>query len=192
MFGTDEEVAQLAALKCEHVDGLLRFWGDVTSVAGLETIRTVTGQVSIDLPLDDISGLSGLETVGGRISLAELAVPEVDFPALKEVGDDLLLLSLGSAERISLPKLTTVAGNLDISGTPATEIDLDALEHVQENVRISSNSKLPTLNELPSLLEAQSLEIYANDKLPQCEVDAIATRLNVTCEHCTENSAACP
>jgi hypothetical protein len=192
MFGTDEDVAQLAALKCEQVDGPLLFWEDVTSVAGLETIRTVTGYISMNLPLDDISGLSGLETVSGFISLVDLAVPELDFPALKEVGGDLGLLSLDSAERISLPKLTTVGGDLDIGGTPATEIDLDALEHVQGNITISSNSNLPTLNELPSLLEAQSLEIYANEKLPQCEVDAIATRLNVTCEHCTENSAACP
>jgi ferredoxin len=193
-LGSDEEVAQLAALQCERLDGPLIVYGGVTSLAGLETIHTVTRQVAIyDAPeLEDISGLSGLETVGGRILLSVLAVTEIEFQALEEVGAGLLFVSLLSAQHILLPKLTSVREDCDINSTSATEIDLDALEHVSGKMRIFSNPNLTTLNELPSLVEAQSLEIAMNESFPQCEADAIAARLSVACPLCTDNSEVCP
>ena len=193
-YGSDEEVAQLAALKCDRLDGPLIVYGDVTSLAGLETIRMVTSQISIDVhDLDDISGLSGLETVDGRLVLSGLdALTEVEFPALKDVGASLLFVALGSVQRILLPQLTSVGEDCDINGTSATEIDLDALEHVGANMRIFSNPDLQTLNELPSLVEAGSLEIAMNESFPQCEADAIAARLNLSCPLCTGNSDVCP
>ena len=192
-LGSNEDVAQLAALKCERLDGPLIVFGDVTSLAGLETLRVVKSQVSIDgLELDDLSGLSGLETVEGQIVLSGLAVTDVEFPSLKDVGAGLLFVSLGSVQRILLPELTSVGEDCDINSTSATEIDLDALEHVGDNMRIFSNPNLTTLNELPSLVEAQSLEIDLNENLPQCEADAIAARLSLACPLCTDNSEACP
>jgi hypothetical protein len=193
MFGSDARVAELSALKCEIVEGALIFFGDVTSLAGLETIRSVSSQVSIEgAGLDDISGLSGLETVAGRLLLGDLPVTEVEFPALEEVGDELVILSLGSVQRIALPQLTKVGVNVEINSTAATEIDLDALEHVNGNLRISANQNLPTLHELPSLLDAVSLQVDMNPNLPQCEAEAIAARLNLMCLMCTGNSAVCP
>lgn len=192
-FGTNEAVEQVAALKCEMLDSPFIVYGDVTSVEGLETIRIARSQVSVDIPeIDDVSGLSGLERVEGKLVIASVAATEIEFPVLEEVGASLYVVGLGSVQRIRLPKLTTVGEDCDINSTFATEIDLDALERVGTNLRISSNPKLTTLNELPSLVEAQSLEIAKNDELPQCEVDAIAARLGLECDLCAENSEVCP
>ena len=94
----------------------------MTSLTGLESIRQITSQVSIDeVPeLADLSGLSGLENVSGRVLIDAVHMKTVELPALKEVDSYVLIQALGSVERIALPSLTIVKDYVDINNTSAT------------------------------------------------------------------------
>ncbi len=57
---TDDDVAQLAALRCEVIAGSLTVAGtEITSLLGLETLREVTGSLRISSPFGTLSGVDG-------------------------------------------------------------------------------------------------------------------------------------
>lgn len=167
---TADDVARLAALKCQIVQGSLRVSGnEIDTLDGLATIREVTGSFSVQTNDQ----------------------PQIELSALRAVGEDLLFLGLTSAESIQLPSLESVGGRLTITENPSlTSVQLDSLESVTEQLVIGGNDNLLTLNELPSLENLGGFLVTANPKLPQCEVDAIAERVGVDCYPCSGNDTA--
>jgi len=73
---TDDDVARLAAHQCEELDGSLFVNGaldelgssDITSLTGLETLRSVTGSVAVEAPsLADLGGLARARDAGRQL-----------------------------------------------------------------------------------------------------------------------------
>jgi len=200
LLESDEDIARLANYACEEIEGSLQITGSpsgaystVTSLAGLETIRTVTGLIYVDATkLVDIGGLSGLETVGG-LDVNRTGVLSIELPALTNVeSGDLQLISLPKAKTIVAPKLENVAGSFKIvSCGSLSEVQMDALATVDKLV-IGENRELLTVHELPSLVSVRrDVSIEGNTRLPQCEADAIFQRIGKRCSSaCLGNDAA--
>ncbi len=166
---TNEDVAQLAALECEIVEGDLWVQAEeVDSLNQLDSIREIVGNFLTEESQDSGSKLASL-----------------NLPALQIVSGDLAFQALSSPESLRLPALESVGGRFSINNNgPLTSIQMDALTTVGE-LLIIANSSLVTLNGLPSLTEGL-LGVRANPELPQCEVDAIADRVG-GCSSCTGN-----
>jgi hypothetical protein len=200
-----DDVAKLAALRCNVISGSLTAYGkELKSLAGLETIREVTGDLSIESPtaLADLGGLSGLEEVAGTILVESIGfnvvstLASVDLPALKSVGIFAVssdVSALDTVHDIRLPSLEN-AGTVFITFNPTlVTVSLDALRTVGM-LNISANHELLTLNGLPSLVSANPIQIADNFLLPQCEVSAIVARTGGACVLCSgnDNSGVCP
>lgn len=188
---TNDDVARLAALGCTIIDGSLDAHGGFNTLAGLETIREIKGSFHMiqSHQLSDLSGFAGLETVMQDFTVEQSrGLTSAQLPALTTVGAHFSLNTLLGVEKINLSALKTVGGALDIVACSLVpSLKLDKLESVGGQFHIALNDGLTSLNGLPALGSVDGLRISNNPKLPQCEVDAVATRLGVGCSSCTGN-----
>lgn len=163
---TEEDVARLAELRCEIVDGSLDISGNqVGSLTGLGTISEVTGDFTIRN--NDQSPIA--------------------LPPLRVVDQDLTLLGLSALESIDLPLLESVGDALSITGNSSlVSIEMDSLRS-GTILAIGLNDELVTLNGLPALQSVDIFIIGYNPKLPQCEVDMLVDRVDAICSACTGN-----
>jgi hypothetical protein len=195
---TDEDVEALAALRCDVLDGTLQVDSrDVSSLAGLETIRVVTGSVLISrTTAPDLSGLSGLSRVGGALEVHQNDTNlAVELPALSAVVGQLTFVALPSLDHIFLPALNTVGGLMIVACDALTELKADALQATTGGLNVALNPKLSTLHGLPALTSIEgSISVRKNPALAQCEVDDVLVRAGRGCDGCDGNdaTAVCP
>ena len=136
--------AEVNAFDCVDV-GALRVSGDVASLAGLSTLRTVAGEFSIRgvAAITDLSGLEQLESVGGRFFVGENA-------ALRSLDGLEALRATGYIELRSNPVLERIDA---LGGTAGTSF-----------LRIENNASLESLDGLEALA-LSSIDVAGNERL---------------------------
>ena len=197
LLNSNAQVAQLAALRCDVLSVDVNIYPGVDSLAGLETVREVIGELNIlqSYPLTSLAGLDGLEKVDGSLVFSDSAnagartLKSVVLPSLKNLGSLSVLnaTTTESIHAIHLPSLET-AGLIWIELAPdLTVIDLPVLKTVTSYVRLRKNDSLTGLSGFAALQSAHDLYVTMNPKLPQCQVDALAARLGISCTSCDQN-----
>jgi hypothetical protein len=97
----------------------------------------------------------------------------------RKASRNLYILSNVTLPSVRLPSLRSV-GTLTILECEAIiDVDMPALEIVEDQLSIYGSPNLLTLHSLPSLEMTSS--VFENPQLPQCEVDAIAERIGISC-----------
>lgn len=194
----------MAALGCESIEGGMIFYGQQPlSTLGLETVREITGsfEVGYTTQLENLAGLSKLQTVGDLSVQHTEGLSQVVLPALRELKPgtgsnpprgSLWLSDNKSLQAIALPELQA-GGECRIDlNTELLQVEMGSFTKAYQLV-ISANPSLLTLNGLPKLVEVEKLAIRNNVQLPQCEVDAVVLRVG-GCDNCADNdsSGVCP
>lgn len=182
-LASNDAAARLAALQCTVIEGSISCGGSVDDLGGLGTIREITGGLSVlsASALNDFDGFSSLETLHDLV-IQNVNVASVRLPALKEVEGHVDLEVLSSLTSVELPSLATIGAYLTVTVCPLLpELRLDKLESVGQALNVSADGALTTVHAFPALLSVGQLQFTSDPKLPQCEVDALATRLGVKC-----------
>jgi hypothetical protein len=198
LLRSNADVAQLAALRCNIINSNVNIYDPVDSLAGLETIRTVQGELNVldSHSLSTLAGLDGLEEVIGSLVLLDSppgtgnrTLQSAELPSLKTV-DGLSVQSDGASESlhaIHFPSLETAGLIAIVSDHDLTDIDLPSLKAVTSYIRLNGNDALTSLGGFASLQSAPDLYIAMNPRLPQCQVDALASRVGARCVSCGQN-----
>ncbi len=184
-----EDVARLASFQCTVFQGSLSATGsEISDFSGLESILAINGSLRIEAAseLSSLDALSGLVTISEHLVLSDLPkLGAIELPALEQVRGSLSITSV-SAPQIRMEGLKSVGVSLSINANQAlTSIEMNSLQRVPK-LLVGLNSVLETLHGLPALVELQTMQMAHNPKLPQCEVDAIASRADL-CDPCDQN-----
>jgi len=145
---TDQDALALGGLKT--IDGNLFIENDVSTLASLRSLETVTGNVTVALTfLESLEGLNALRDVGGDFTVH---------------------LNLGAMADLSgLDSLTTVGGTLMVTENSALQ-SLEGLASLAEvgGLRVSDNAALESLAGLEQLrrVGAGGLTVARSDALP--------------------------
>lgn len=214
---------QFPSLIAVEDDLVISAAGAVSSLAGFGTVQRVEGNLVItDNPLlENATGFVNLILISGRVVLngnpilKSFNLPSTTYvddtvqvsncPMLTELRFPLLLniggLSFGGLGGISIfevPLLTSVMGNLYISGctfeadilmssveyvsgnigingnTGIKVIDLDKLFRVQQSIQIAGNSALTSLKMgALSVVDGENISITANALIPYCQLCSV-------------------
>jgi len=153
---TQEEVNAFVATfsNCNTIDGNLTIARTVNDISGLSFLETITGNLNIDNcdQLISLDGLQNISTIGGYLRIYHLdnltSLEDINGESLKEIGGYLT---------IDLCRELT-----DISA-------LEGLSAVDGDILINNNDKLTSLSGLDSLrfVEGQ-FAIRNNDNLTDC------------------------
>ncbi len=164
-----------------RVGGLtIAFLPALEVVAGLEALRTIDGPLSLYLlRAADLRGLARVTAVRGDLELGEHVGPfgasmalarvdgelrvdgdqltAVELPALAHLGG--LRHTFGNVQRIALPALTAMTGDVVLRDAPSLEVlALPALETTTGTISVRGNPRL-TRVELGSLTRAAGLDV---------------------------------
>jgi hypothetical protein len=186
---SNADVARLAALGCTVIDGAVEVVaGEADSLVGLETVSTVTGDITIDgARLKSLQGLDRLAQAQS-LTIEREDLESLVLPALRTV-HQFTAMGLPKLAALRLPSLVKVDTTLTITACAILpSIELDALESAGQAINISLNDELMTVHGLPALKSVPDIQFTLNPKLPQCEVDAIAARFSTHCS-CNLNDA---
>ena len=169
----------------------------VHSQAALERLRGVgciTGSLQVMGPgITDLSPLSNLQAVGGDLAFRRIETQDMGGLDALEYSYRLFL--------VDNPELTTLRGleglqevgwNLWIRGNTKLE-SLDGLDNLGRfvSINIEYNPALTSLDGIDRPRVDGGLSVSNNERLPQCQVDALATRVGLACAACTGNGGAC-
>lgn len=119
----------------------------VPSLAGLEGLRMIGGQLSVTSNVILELALPGLESVGWMHVCNAAVLESVTLPSLVAAGGILFdhYTSYPALAVLELPKLTAVQGDVWLQGTQLVDLaGLAALESVEGSLRLVGNSQLPT------------------------------------------------
>lgn len=115
----DDEVTATTHACADEIfagDFTAAMWSDADKVAALLRARVVTG--SLTIAADAIGDLPLLDTVAGNLAVAPGRAPAaIDLPALRHVSGSLVVAD-SDLDRLALPSLTTVGGNLQLLFDP--------------------------------------------------------------------------
>jgi hypothetical protein len=157
---------------------LVQFFGNpaLTSLDGLPRVRSLEVLSVVATSVTSLAAFSDLEQSGEITVERNPDLVTLGLAALEDVG--YMPISENEAlEHAALPALRTSA-NLSVNGNAVlSALDLPALETVSNQLTINGNPLLATLGNLSALGSVGLLEISYNRSLPQCEVDALDTRL---------------
>lgn len=161
---TSEEV--VAAGACTVFTGNLTIRGaDIKTLAPLAKLQRVTGNLVIAgaFALDAISGLDGLQEVGGDFTVVGNPIATgVFFPKLAKVVGKVSVRSNDAALTVSLHKLVSVGGDLVVTGNDSLlRLDLSILGQVGGALSVKDNAKLETFAATPAIRQR------AQTKIPQ-------------------------
>lgn len=145
---TNDDVQALAALECDILESRLTIEGsEVSTLAGLETIRIIEGDLFVveATELSDLTGLSGLQLVTQHLSIQSTELSNLaGLQSLTGIGAGLeIYRNWGLVDISALRGLTGEALTLYITGNPL----------------------LPTLEGLEGIISTKNCTIAANDKL---------------------------
>jgi hypothetical protein len=156
----NSSLASLQGLEALTQLGEVNLSGNLTlaSLHGLEKVAEI-GMLNIgnNTALTNLGGLSGLQKVGSLQLSAN--------PALKNLQG----IGVASADSVVIeanPMLTDLTG-------------LEKLANIGSGLSITENGSLTSLRALTALTAAGGLDVGNNRRLPQCEVEWLAKRLNL-------------
>jgi hypothetical protein len=158
----------------------------VPSLAILEgELHVVSNRQLETLKLDAVTAVEVLriDSNAKLVTLSMSSLTSVAGPAT--IADGRSLVSLGDFK-----KLATVGGTLEIHRVRRLA-DLEALSgltSIQEKLFLADDDALASLGGLRSLTSLGGLDVQRCPALPQCQVDAFAMRLGVTCPTCDGNA----
>lgn len=114
----------------------------------------------------EIAGFSGLETVGGSLSLHAGSRFDDAFRALRSLGGSLSIGEDGPESIVGFPSLVTIGGALEVERSSRTRhiSGFAALESVPKIV-VTDNEQLEVLGPFPTLTELGILHAHENPKL---------------------------
>lgn len=187
--------------------------GAASDADRLVGIRRVTGSITIEGAEVTSVDLGSLEEVGGSINVRASGLVELDAPVLERVGD----LSVfddnaeGGVERISMPSLRFVMGEVFLWDEALASIDLGALErvgspHFASDIRLWSETltdisfpsltyvrddwqvSIPSLQTIsaPALQSIGVLHLVESDALTSIDFSALDTARVVSAERCDQ------
>lgn len=144
---------------CSEITGDLTIAGaDIDDLTALSALTAVGGRLNIAETevLASLDGLDALTSIGGTLYLRENSALEslIGLSALVSIGDDIYIDDDGALTSFEgLSSLGAVGGNLRIGGTSTIEslTGLDALVSIGGNVYLSGNSALESLEGLGAL-----------------------------------------
>ncbi len=155
------DVDALAALACEVIAGSLDITGpEITSLEGLETIRTIQGALSVDSTavLRNLGGLDSLATIEGSLlvqhSVGLTALSGLE--ALQSVGQTLAIANNLSLADVSALSSAQFAAGITVFVTDNAElVSLDGLDGVDDPIAITiaNNAALETLDGLDHMTQ---------------------------------------
>lgn len=176
----DADVAKLAARGCEVLEGglVVSNMSYATSLAGLETIRYIHGDVMIvHTVLRDLAGLSGLERYSGGLVIAlndlltELGLTQLQHAGQGDIAvqGNPLLTTLRDLDGVQFPKISLYIENNE------SLVNLDGLSTLSDAVEISvtKNAALVDIDALGSLFSAESLTLSENQSLTTATIGAL-------------------
>nr|WP_319999811.1 hypothetical protein [uncultured Draconibacterium sp.] len=134
-----------------------------TSLDGLQNIEKV-GSITIGAaPNLGVVSFPGLKSIMSELSVAGSKITELDFPALENIDNSVVLTRNDSITKINFPNLKLVGNDFTIEGgwnkmAKLSSLVLTALENVQGSLTLNY---LPDLSELvlPELKTVVSLKI---------------------------------
>ncbi len=160
-------LAEAAAARYIKIEGSLRVEGtSVTNLDGLETIREVTGNVTItnNLSLTDVAGLNGIEEIGIDLTIANTpGLATINLPVLAIVGDDVKVLDNLNLIQTAFPGLESIGNNIDLERNTNLETASFAVLHtIADDLDVVDNPALRLLS-LPSLVTiGDDMEVWEN------------------------------
>ena len=182
------DLAALVALHCARLETSLQIHGPgITSLAGLRSLHSVEGNVSIHAT--QLRSLEGLESLATATTMTIEESPElssVELPALAEL-ETLDVHSNDGLKKVLLPKLASAKTLLFIANPILSEIDIGTVQDLTD-LRIAANPELVTFTGFDSLESVTLLYLTNNASLPQCRVEALSERVG-GCRSCTGNDA---
>ncbi|HKP59099.1 MAG TPA: hypothetical protein VJV78_20395, partial [Polyangiales bacterium] len=138
----------------------------LTSLQGLEKLTEAEGiSISANLALANLMGLSGVQ------QLSQLSVS----------GN----ASLKNLQGLALRTVTELG--IDNNGALTDLTGLETLTSISSSFNVQSNASLISLRALSALTSAGSMYVADNRRLPQCEVEWLAKRLNIPVSMDTPN-----
>ncbi len=123
----------------EGVFGRRREFSELKSLKGLESLKSVGGDLTLQYPLEDFSGLDKLKTVGGEISIDSKGLVRFNgLSALETIGG--LSVPGFVSDFVGLSALTTINGSVAIGGEDSWGVNsfrgLERLEAISGDVII--------------------------------------------------------
>lgn len=170
-----EDVERFAG--CELASGLTIRTGATISLAPVQTLETITGDLLVGptVGVDEIS-LRELREVGGSIQIeSNGSLGGIFLPRLERAGR-ISIAGNAALTSISMPRLETVLGSLVISENGSLElVTLTGLVTVGKDLVLADNPKLSLVeaNKLTTVLEVR---VDNNRALPAEQVEALLAR----------------
>ena len=141
------------------------------SFKGITNLNTIGANLYLDnLPqLENMQGLENIEFIPGDLTLIYLPIPNLsELVNLKEIGGDFLLQQLPITNFAGLTQLTQIGGSLIVIGLDITSVDgLENLQNVSEEINISYNDNLSSINSFTALASVGGIEISSNANLTE-------------------------
>jgi hypothetical protein len=189
--------ADLRALEgCSTIKGGLTLDGSwLTQVPWLSELRDIDGYLDVRAPnLASLTGMGSLETVSGNLSIYGTSSLE-NIDELVRINDVGALIVSGNPGLISIGDMSSLrrAGAIVIDGNTSL-VSLGRFEDltVDTEIFVNNNPALTNLDALSGVVYAGVLRVSNNPIVRQCEAEAHAARLGVTCECANNSSEPCP
>jgi hypothetical protein len=154
---------------------------NLTSLAGLEGVRTLDSLTVQLSGVESFQGLSGLETVRGRAHFHESRFQTMGgLGTLRTIGGGLTVNGFMTTLSLEgLEGLESIGGNLDVQQNAglASISGLTELQSIGGELRVVGNASLTQL-QLPELVSlGGALSIRSNESLPNCQALALEDQL---------------
>ncbi|WP_027395706.1 fibronectin type III domain-containing protein [Aquimarina latercula] len=163
----------------------------LSDLQGIENIGlTIDGYVSIieNSSLSNMSILEKIRTINGYLWIQGNQITNIEFPNLEEVNGEVFnnvyhqigikIVINGKLKKIQMPALTK-ASRIEIrSNILLTEVTMNSIATIENELLISSNGNLTTINDFRNLIGNSanfSLEINGNRKLENITLPSIHT-----------------
>lgn len=136
---------------CDHILGTLYITGNVTNLKALSTVKKIDGKLTIfKTTLTNLSGIDGLEYVGGALSIGSNEVlTNIDaLKSVKEVGDFIAINANPVLENVKgLNAIQKIGGHLQVSNnTKLLDLKgLNSLQTIGKYIHIINNTSLESL-----------------------------------------------
>lgn len=141
--------------------------GKSVSLAGLESLTEINGNLTLSAPITSLDGLKNVSMINGNISITSSALVSLSGLKWPSVTYGSVVLSCPKVTDMTpLKEVATVNGDLTLDGMGCTTIGLPALTHINGSFSVKSCSALTTINSLSNLTAVNGdMLIYRCPKL---------------------------
>jgi hypothetical protein len=152
----------------------------LVAIDGFDSVESV-GSISIfNSKLPTLKAFGALTLVYGdvRVDVSGVQSTMNAFGSLARVDGDLMLQGRGLTSLSELGALASVGGSLQLSSLGVTTLgELRSLRSIGGSLDVQYCQNLVHVNVLPSLTSVGALNVLENAALPQCDADALLTKL---------------